>query len=57
MLSKDGALAETFLAAARIVVQHTDTRGELDAFESEAVRLTTINRGGRKRWAGRPRRR
>ncbi len=42
-LTKDGALAEAF-AGRKIVVQHTDTRGVLDAFESETVRLTTINR-------------
>jgi len=27
-----------------ILVRHTDTRGELDAFESEAVRLVAVNR-------------
>jgi branched-chain amino acid transport system substrate-binding protein len=42
-LSKDGALAEAFQGR-KIIVQHTDTRGELDAFESESVRLTTISR-------------
>lgn len=42
-LSKDGALAETF-AGRKIEVRHTDTKGEPDAFEAEAVRLDAINR-------------
>lgn len=42
-LTKDGALAETF-GGRKIQVRHTDTRGEIDAFESQAVRLDSINR-------------
>jgi branched-chain amino acid transport system substrate-binding protein len=42
-LNKDGALAEAFGGRA-IQVRHTDTRGQLDAFEAEAVRLDSVNR-------------
>jgi len=42
-LSKDGALAEVF-GGKKIHVQHTDTEGVVDAFESQAVRLFNINR-------------
>ena len=42
-LSKDDALAEA-LGGRKILVHHTDTRGELDAFESQAVRLVAVNR-------------
>jgi branched-chain amino acid transport system substrate-binding protein len=42
-LSKDGALAGS-LGERSIQVRHTDTRGELDAFESEGVRLVQINK-------------
>ena len=42
-LMKDGALAETF-GGRKIHVHHTDTKGEIDGFESEAVRLFSVNR-------------
>jgi branched-chain amino acid transport system substrate-binding protein len=42
-LSKDGALAGS-LGGRPVQVRHTDTRGDLDAFESEAVRLVSINK-------------
>jgi branched-chain amino acid transport system substrate-binding protein len=42
-LLKDVAVAEA-LKPRTIHVRHTDTRGVLDAFESEAVRLDSINR-------------
>ncbi len=42
-LNKDNALAETFQGRA-VQVRHTDTRGNLDAFTSQAVRLDSINR-------------
>jgi branched-chain amino acid transport system substrate-binding protein len=42
-LTKDGALAGS-LGERPIHVRHTDTRGDLDAFEAQAVRLVSINK-------------
>ena len=42
-LSKDDALASK-LGGRPVHVRHTDTRGDLDAFESQAVRLVNINK-------------
>jgi branched-chain amino acid transport system substrate-binding protein len=42
-LNKEDALTEAFNGRA-FQVRHTDAHGEIDAFESEAVRLDTINR-------------
>ncbi len=42
-LDKDNALTE-MLGGHKIQPRHTDTRGKLDAFEAEAVRLEAINR-------------
>jgi ABC-type branched-subunit amino acid transport system substrate-binding protein len=42
-LDKDDALSQA-LGGRKIQVNHTDTRGNLDAFEAEAVRLEAINR-------------
>lgn len=42
-LSKYGALATAF-GGRKVQVRHTDTRGQLDAFESQAVRLDSVNR-------------
>ena len=42
-LNKDNALTEAFQGRA-VQVRHTDTRGNLDAFASQAVRLDSVNR-------------
>jgi branched-chain amino acid transport system substrate-binding protein len=42
-LNKDDALTQAF-AGRKVQIRHTDTRGQLEAFESEAVRLDSINR-------------
>src|ERR1043166_3959556 len=42
-LTQDGTISETF-GGRKIEVHHTDTRGKLDAFESQAVRLDSVNR-------------
>jgi branched-chain amino acid transport system substrate-binding protein len=42
-LNKDGTLAESF-GGREIQIRHTDTQGQLDAFESQAVRLDSINK-------------
>jgi branched-chain amino acid transport system substrate-binding protein len=42
-VSKDGTLADTF-GGRKIEVHHTDARGDLDKFESEAVRLDSVNK-------------
>src|SRR5687768_17077304 len=39
--SKDGALGESF-GGKKVVVQHTDTEGKIDAVESQAVRLFSV---------------
>ena len=41
--NKDGALTELFTGR-KIEVHHTDARGDLDKFESQAVRLDSVNR-------------
>src|SRR5262245_41141139 len=41
--TKDGAQADTF-GGKKIQVNHTKTDGEIDAFESQAVRLFTVNK-------------
>jgi branched-chain amino acid transport system substrate-binding protein len=42
-LSKGDALTEAFNGRA-VQVRHTDANGDIDAFESQAVRLDTVNR-------------
>jgi len=42
-LNKDGALT-TALGGRKVEVHHTNTRGSLDAFEAQAVRLVSFNR-------------
>jgi branched-chain amino acid transport system substrate-binding protein len=42
-LSKGDALSEAFNGRA-VQVRHTDAHGDIDAFESQAVRLDTVNR-------------
>src|SRR5262249_37119374 len=42
-LNKDDALTQAF-AGRKVLVRHTDTRGVLDAFEAQAVRLDSVNR-------------
>ena len=42
-LSKANALTEAFNGRA-VQVRHTDAHGDIDAFESQAVRLETVNR-------------
>jgi branched-chain amino acid transport system substrate-binding protein len=42
-LAKGDALAEEFNGRG-LEVRHTDTRGQVDAFESQAVRLDSVNR-------------
>src|ERR1700722_17521502 len=42
-LSKDDALANS-LGGRAVHVRHTDTRGDLDAFESQAIRLVNVNK-------------
>lgn len=42
-LTKEASLADA-LGGRSIQVRHTDTRGELDGFESRAVRLDSLNR-------------
>lgn len=42
-LSKDDALTQAFTGR-KVQVRHTNTRGQLDAFESEAVRLDSVSR-------------
>jgi ABC-type branched-subunit amino acid transport system substrate-binding protein len=37
-------LAKEFFGGRKIEVRHTDARGQLDAFESQAVRLDSVNR-------------
>jgi branched-chain amino acid transport system substrate-binding protein len=41
--NKDGALTDLF-GGRKIEVHHTDAHGELDKFESQAVRLDSVNR-------------
>ncbi len=42
-LQNDDALAQTF-GGRKLQIRHTDTRGKLDAFEAQAVRLDSVNR-------------
>ncbi len=42
-LNKENALTEAFNGRA-VQVRHTDAHGDIDAFESQAVRLETVNR-------------
>lgn len=42
-LAKDGAISDAFQGRA-VQVRHTDAHGDLDAFESQAVRLDAVNR-------------
>src|SRR5262245_28071162 len=41
-LTQDGTINEAF-GGRKIEMHHTDTRGKLDAFESQAVRLDSVN--------------
>lgn len=43
-VDKDGGILAEGIAGRPIQIRHTDTRGDLDAYESEAVRLVTINK-------------